>query len=355
MASIVQVVAALIWDNDRFLACQRPADKTRGLLWEFVGGKVEPEESREDALRRECREELGIEINVRNIYHDVDHIYPDISIHLTLFNAEIKKGVPQLLEHNDIHWLLPEEIPYYQFCPADKEILTKLQDDSQKLGTLRRSLYDAADPQYKAFHCRLMPTVSPDRVLGVRVPALRKIAKSLSKDPDWFFSLMPLRYYEEQNIYGILISQHPDFDKCVELLDRFLPYVDNWATCDLIVPEAFRSNSEQACKQALIWIKDNHPYTVRFGIGVLMRFGLDSARRKEYADAVCSVDSDEYYVKMMVAWYFSTALSRDYPLFVSYLEQNRLSKWVHNKAIQKGIESYRLTVEQKKHLRKLRR
>ena len=126
---ITQVVAALIWDQGRFMACQRPAHKARGLLWEFVGGKVEPGESREEALCRECWEELGVEIAVRNIYFEVDHIYPDISIHLTLYNAVITQGTPQLLEHNAIHWIYPNEIPQYAFCPADEEILKRIMEE----------------------------------------------------------------------------------------------------------------------------------------------------------------------------------------------------------------------------------
>lgn len=127
---MVQVVAALIWDGDRFLACQRPAHKARGLMWEFVGGKVESGESREEALLRECMEELGIEINIHNIYFEVDHVYPDITIHLTLFNASIKSGTPQLYEHNALYWMHPSEIPNYIFCPADDEILIKIREDA---------------------------------------------------------------------------------------------------------------------------------------------------------------------------------------------------------------------------------
>jgi 8-oxo-dGTP diphosphatase len=129
---MIQVVAALIWDRDRFLACQRPVYKARGLLWEFVGGKVEQGESREEALIRECWEELGIEIAVGDIYYEVDHIYPDISIHLTLFNATIQRGTPQLIEHNAIQWIYPEEIPQLAFCPADQAILEKIQADAAK-------------------------------------------------------------------------------------------------------------------------------------------------------------------------------------------------------------------------------
>lgn len=352
---MVQVVAALIWNNDRFMACQRPSNKAIGLMWEFVGGKVEAGESREEALRRECIEELGIEIDVRNVYYEVDHVYPDISIHLTLFNAQIRSGAPQLLEHNDLRWILPSEIPSFDFCPADTEILERIQRDSDRLNKLRKTLSDVSDSQYKQFNCSLMPTVDPDRVLGVRMPKLRSIAKGLSHDPDWFLSCMPLRYFEEQNLYGIFISACKDYSVTIKLLEQFLPYVDNWATCDLIVPVSFRKNYERACQQALGWLSDKHTYTVRFSIGVLMRFGMNSTLNCAHADAVCNIHTDEYYVKMMIAWYFATALSKDYDSAVRYLEQNRLPKWVHNKTIQKAIESYRITPEQKIYLRTLRK
>ncbi|MBR4304991.1 MAG: (deoxy)nucleoside triphosphate pyrophosphohydrolase [Clostridia bacterium] len=125
---MTEVVAALIWDKDKFMICQRPEHKARGLLWEFVGGKVEPGESKEQALIRECREELGITLSVGDVFMDVVHEYPDINVHLTLFNAAISAGTPQKLEHNDIRWITPAEIPDYNFCPADEEILTKLRD-----------------------------------------------------------------------------------------------------------------------------------------------------------------------------------------------------------------------------------
>lgn len=352
---MVQVVAALIWDNDRFLACQRPAHKARGLMWEFVGGKVEPGESKEDALRRECREELGVEINIRNIYFEVDHTYPDISIHLTLFNASIKSGSLQLLEHNAMFWMHPSEIPLYRFCPADTQILEQIQEDFSRLTQLEATLSEVSDSKYKEFQCGLMPTVDPSRVLGVRMPKLRQIANKLSKDAGWYLSYMPLRYYEEKNLYGILISECENFDETVDLLNTFLPYVDNWATCDLIVPKSFKKYAEKACQQALIWTRSDHPYTIRFGIGVLMRFGLESPVLQSYADAISSVTSNDYYVKMMIAWYIATGLSVNFDFFLDYLITNKLSKWVHNKAIQKGIESYRISAEQKDILRKLRR
>ena len=129
---MIDVVAALIWDNDKFMICQRPRHKARGLLWEFVGGKVEPGETKEEALIRECREELDVTISVGDVFIDVIHEYPDITVHLTLFNATIAGGVPQKMEHNDIRWITPSEIPYYEFCPADEEILEKITEVCSK-------------------------------------------------------------------------------------------------------------------------------------------------------------------------------------------------------------------------------
>ncbi len=123
---MVEVVAALIWDKNKFMICQRPAHKVRGMLWEFVGGKVEPSETKEQALIRECREELAITLSVGDVFMDVVHEYPDITVHLTLFNSAIAEGVPQRLEHNDMRWITPSEIPQYEFCPADEEILAKI-------------------------------------------------------------------------------------------------------------------------------------------------------------------------------------------------------------------------------------
>ena len=125
--TITEVVAALIWDDRRFLACQRPAHKARGLLWEFVGGKVEPEETKEQALIRECQEELAVTVSVGEIFMEVDHVYPDLTVHLTLFHAAIAEGTPQKLEHNDIRWITVDEIDQYEFCPADEEILERLK------------------------------------------------------------------------------------------------------------------------------------------------------------------------------------------------------------------------------------
>ncbi len=347
---MTDVVAALIWDGDRFLACQRPAHKARGLLWEFVGGKVEPGESKEEALIRECREELAVTVQPGSVFMELIHEYPDLTVRLTLFNARITEGKPQLLEHNDIRWITTKEIGQYDFCPADVEILRKL---SQIENELQGELISHADPKYRDFQCALMPTVSRERVLGVRIPFLRKLAAKLRKEGDCkdFLSRLPHRFYEENCIHGILLCGMKD---PFESLERFLPFVDNWAVCDLLSPKAFAAHPPALLPAVCRWLKSNHPYTVRFGIGVLMKYFLDDAFALEYLEWVASVESEEYYVKMMAAWYFATALAKQYASTVVLLEQRKLSPWVHNKTIQKAVESFRISVEVKEYLKTLK-
>lgn len=355
---ITEVVAALIWDGDRFLACQRPAHKDRGLLWEFAGGKVEPDETKEEALRRECREELGIELSVRGIFTEVTHTYPDLTIHLTLFHASITQGEPRLLEHNALRWVTVREMDSLPFCPADQVILDRLRlwakgrIDSQLVRALRRE----RDEGYQAFHRKLIPAVDPERIIGVRTPALRRVAASFEKTPDCqrFLVSLPHWYYEENNVHGCLISRMKDPEAVLEALDRFLPYVDNWATCDMIVPKVFRQRPEALLLRIRQWLASDHPYTVRFGVGMLMRFYLDEGFQPAYLEWVASIRSHEYYVKMMVAWYFATALFKQYASALPYLEERKLEKWTHNKTIQKAEESNRISQERKNYLRKLK-
>lgn len=345
---MIDVVAALLWRNGQFLICQRPKDKARGLLWEFVGGKVEAGESKQEALVRECREELGIEINVKDMFMELDHAYPDISIHLTLFHAEISKGTPRALEHSALKWILPEEIPQYDFCPADKDILCSVQ--------LRTKLISLQDPSYKKFHCSLMPGVDPDSVIGVRMPDLRKLAKDMEREASkCLLRSLPHKYYEENNLHGILISQMRDYDEAVDALNDFLPHINNWATCDLIAPKAFAKHPEQLPAQIDRWLSSKHPYTVRFAIGMLMKYYLDDAFEPKYLATVASIQSSEYYINMMIAWYFATALFKQYDHTIVYLENNKLSAWIHNKTIQKAIESYRICSEAKEYFKTLRR
>lgn len=347
---MTEVVAALIWEKDRFLICQRPAHKARGLMWEFVGGKVEPGETRQEALIRECREELDIQIEVDGEFIELIHKYPDLTIRLALFNARIVSGTPKLLEHSDIRWIRIAEIPNYVFCPADAEILEKLMHKE-----LSSALFDLQDPQYKAFHCRLIPNISPDTVLGIRMPELRKFGRSIKDTPEAqaFLHDLPHPYYDENNLHGILISEMKDFDRTVAALDAFLPFVDNWATCDLLSPKAFRRAGERVLPHVRRWMASGYTYTVRFGIGELMRDFLDAQFKPDYLFWVADIHSREYYINMMIAWYFATALAKQYESTLPYFENRVLDQWTHNKAIQKAKESFRVTDAHKAYLSEL--
>lgn len=356
---ITEVVAALIWDGNRFLACQRPAHKDRALLWEFAGGKVEPDETGPQALIRECREELGITVSVGDVFMDVTHTYPDLTIHLTLYHAAIAKGTPRLLEHSAMRWVTVKEMDALPFCPADAVILERLRGYDRSEDVRRRlteQLFSLGDAAYREFHCRLIPTVPPEAVIGVRTPALRSLAKELQRSPDAsvFLDSLPHRYYEENNLHGMLLSEMRDFDRTIAELDRFLPSVDNWATCDLLAPRAFRSHPPELLPHIDRWLASDHPYTVRFAIGMLMKYYLDEAFMPEYPDRVAAVTGKDYYIRMMVAWYFATALAKQYEAALPYLETRRLDPWTHNKAIQKAVESYRITDTQKTYLRSLK-
>ena len=217
-------------------------------------------------------------------------------------------------------------------------------------------LFKMRDADYAQFQGKLIPTVSSDRVIGVRTPALRAFAKDLYKDPDIdeFLCATPHQYFDEDQLHAFVISLEKDFDKCIALVEEFLPFIDNWATCDQLSPKCFKKEPEKLLSYIKVWIKSNHTYTVRFAIGMLMQHYLDDGFKTEYADMVAEVRSDEYYINMMIAWYFATALAKQYESIVPYIEEKRLAVWVHNKAIQKSVESYRITAEQKEYLKTLK-
>ncbi len=345
---MTEVVAALIWDRDRFLACQRPVNKSRALLWEFVGGKTEPGETLEEALIRECREELDVTVAVGEKFIEVLHEYPDITIRLTLFNARIAEGTPKMLEHNDIRWIKTQEIPGYSFCPADKDILKILMGIRNEL---QAKLYALRDESYKDWNAGLIPNISPDKMMGVRMPQLRKLAKAVSLSD---LSPLPHDYFEEDCLHGILISGMKDPVQTLNALDEFLPYVNNWAVCDLLSPKSLMSNPDQFYAAIEKWIHSDHPYTVRFAICMLMKYYLDDCFSEDHFQLVSSVTSDHYYVKMMIAWYFATALAKQPDVATAFLETKTLDPWVHNKTIQKAVESYRISAERKQYLKSLR-
>ncbi len=221
---------------------------------------------------------------------------------------------------------------------------------------IRNELFALQDLEYRDFHSKLMPDFDKERVIGVRVPQLKKLAKSFSKrdDIDKFLSDLPHKYYEENNVHGVIVCDFQDYGKTVDYLDKFLPYVDNWATCDLLKPKAFKKNRERLLNDIDRWIKSDRTYTKRFAIGMLMTHFLDEDFKAEYLEKVYTVRSDEYYINMMKAWFFATALAKQRDSTVVVIENRLLDPWSHNKTIQKAIESYRITDEQKAYLRTLK-
>ena len=222
---------------------------------------------------------------------------------------------------------------------------------------IRDRLFALQDPEYRLFQSRLMPTVDPARVIGVRTPDLRKLSRELAgtEQAAAFVRQLPHDYYEENNLHGLLIASLRDYGETVAALESFLPHVDNWATCDLLHPRAFDKCPEALPDQLFRWLQSDGTYTVRFAMGMLMSLYLDEAFRPRYADWVAGVKSEEYYVNMMAAWYFATALAKRWDDVFSYLTDHRLPVWTHNKAIQKAIESRRISPEQKQILRSLKR
>ncbi len=220
---------------------------------------------------------------------------------------------------------------------------------------ITKELFRLQDLEYRAFHAKLMPTIEPDKIIGVRVPILRKFAKNIQNNAGEFLENLPHTYYEENNLHAFLVSEIKDYTHCVELLHRFLPYVDNWATCDGIRPKCFKHHCEELLTEIETWLKSDHTYTVRFAIEMLMVHYLEEDFQEQYLRMVSLVTSEAYYVKMMVAWYFATALAKQWGSAIIYLENHCLPKWIHNKTIQKAIESYRITTKQKQFLRKLKR
>ena len=222
--------------------------------------------------------------------------------------------------------------------------------------SIRETLFSLRDEKFAAFQARLIPNVAPERIIGVRTPALRKLAKTLrgSGEAEEFLKALPHDFFEENNLHAFLLCEMKDFDACVQAVEDFLPYVDNWATCDLMSPRVFRKNKQALLPYIRCWIASERCYTRRFGTGMLMSHFLDEDFREEYLRLVSDKRSEEYYVNMMIAWYFATALAKQYEAALPYLENRRLDPWVHNKTIQKAVESFRVSDEHKACLRALK-
>ena len=221
---------------------------------------------------------------------------------------------------------------------------------------IRSKLFELQDIKYRDFQAKLIPTAPPDSVIGVRTPDLRKLAKQLVKEPDTaeFLNALPHEYFDENQLHAFILSEMKDYPRCIDEVCRFLPYVDNWATCDQMSPKIFKKNRPELLPYIKKWIASDETYTIRFGVGMLMEHFLDEDFDLSYPEMVASLRSDEYYVNMMIAWYFATALAKQYESIIPYIEEKRLAVWTHNKAIQKSVESYRITPEQKTYLKSLK-
>lgn len=221
---------------------------------------------------------------------------------------------------------------------------------------IEKRLFELQDEKYRLFQAKLMPGVDMERIIGVRTPELRKLAKELVKTEgiEDFLQDIPHKYYDENNLHGFIISECKDYEKSVAYVDAILPYVDNWATCDLLSPKAFKKSREKLAEDIERWISSEETYTIRFGIEMIMSHFLDDDFDKKWLERVSVIRSSEYYVNMMLAWFYATALAKQWDDTIIYIEEHKLDKWVHNKTIQKAVESYRITDEQKGYLRRLK-
>lgn len=222
--------------------------------------------------------------------------------------------------------------------------------------SIRERLFALRDLQYRDFQCRLMPTIPAERVIGVRTPALRSLAKELrgTDEAAEFLAALPHESYDENNLHGFLVSALPDYGEAIAAVDAFLPFVDNWATCDGLSPKIFKKHRAALWDKIPEWLASDRPYTQRFGAEMLMTHFLDADFRDEALARVAALRSEEYYVNMMIAWFFATALAKQWDASLPYLTQRRLDRWCHNKTIQKAVESYRITDEQKTYLKTLK-
>ena len=221
---------------------------------------------------------------------------------------------------------------------------------------IQAKLFELQDIKYRDFHAKLMPTVNKEKIIGVRIPVLRSFAKEFGKTKEarLFLQVLPHSYYEENNLHGLLLEQIKDYEKCLQELERFLPFIDNWATCDMLAMKVVKKHLDIFIKKIYQWLESEHTYTIRFAIGMLMRYYLEDTFRIEYARKVAEIRSEEYYVNMMRAWYFATALAKQYEQVIPFLEERQLDIWTHNKTIQKCRESYRITPKQKEYLKTLK-
>lgn len=218
------------------------------------------------------------------------------------------------------------------------------------------TLIHLRDEKYRIIQSRLIPSVSYEHFIGVRTPEIRKLAKNFGKREDIrvFLNELPHAYFDENQLHAFIIADSSDYNECIKDVDAFLPYIDNWATCDQMSPKVFKKHKDELSCTIPKWIGSNKTYTVRFGVKMLMEHFLNEEFDSAYPEMIARIRSEEYYVKMMIAWYFATALAKQYEAVLPYLEEHRLDTWIQNKAIQKALESYRISPEKKEYLRRMK-
>lgn len=221
---------------------------------------------------------------------------------------------------------------------------------------IQKLLFAKQDLKYRDFQAPLFPTINKEKMIGVRTPELKKLAKELNGSglAKEFIETLPHEYFDENQLHAFLISLIKDYETCLKEVERFLPYIDNWGTCDQLSPKVFAKHKEELIAPIKKWLKSKHTYTVRFAIGMLLGLYLDESFKKEYMELVSNIKSEEYYINMMIAWYFATALAKQYDATIKYIEDKKLSPWTHNKTIQKAVESYRVSDEHKVYLKTLK-
>ncbi len=222
------------------------------------------------------------------------------------------------------------------------------------MAKLTEELLKIGDSKYKDFNSKLVPNIYKDRIIGVKNPEVKQLVKSAKEDIEEFLNELPHYYNEENVLHGYLLSNIKDYDETISELNRFLPYIDNWSVCDIIKPKSFKKNRDKLINQIKIWIKSDHTYTVRFGLLMLMTHYLDEDFKKEYLSLPLTIKTDEYYIKMMIAWYYATALAKQYDNTIKIIENKKLDTWIHNKTIQKAKERFRVSDKQKEYLNTLK-
>ncbi len=224
------------------------------------------------------------------------------------------------------------------------------------MNNIQKDLFKLQDIKYRDLQSNILPTINSSTIIGVRTPELKKLAKKLLKENNYqsFLEELPHKYFDENQLHAFIISEIKDYDLCLTYFKKFLPYVDNWATCDQSTPKAFNKNLDKLIKEIKIWIKSKETYTIRFGISMLMRNYLDDNFKIDYLDMVSNIKSNEYYVNMMRAWFFATALAKQYDATIPFIEEKKLDSWTHNKTIKKARESFHITSRQKEYLNSLK-